>query len=201
MSVAADIILIITAIQSNGNLSYTLNVFKTKHFLKSTQLVTRSEKLVATVLKIYKQTEIAKPTGRAKWYAHTLHKKKSSCAGKTKANAKDKISCARAGVNEVRMCRSKCDARAQVKMRSPCAGQNAMRMQLQMMRMRKKKMRRQNEMPKWGAHAQEKKWAGKNEMRMRRQKKDAHAQAKMRCACVGLNECACAGKNEMRMSR
>ena len=66
MSVAADIILIITAIQSNGNLSYTLNVFKTKHFFKSTQLVTRSEKLVATVLKIYKQTEIAKPTGRAK---------------------------------------------------------------------------------------------------------------------------------------
>ena len=59
MSVAAYIILIITAIQSNGNLSYTLNVFKTKHFLKSTQLVTRSEKLVATVLKIYKQTEIA----------------------------------------------------------------------------------------------------------------------------------------------
>ena len=51
MSVAADIILIITAIQSNGNLSYTLNVFKTKHFLKSTQLVTRSEELVATVLK------------------------------------------------------------------------------------------------------------------------------------------------------
>ena len=51
MSVAADIILIITAILSNGNLSYTLNVFKTKHFLKSTQLVTRSEELVATVLK------------------------------------------------------------------------------------------------------------------------------------------------------
>ena len=51
MSVAADIILIITAIQSNGNLSYILNVFKTKHFLKSTQLVTRSEKVVATVLK------------------------------------------------------------------------------------------------------------------------------------------------------
>ena len=76
MSVAADIILIITAIQSNGNLSYTLNVFKTKHFLKSTQLVTRSEELVATVLKIYQQSEIAKPTGRAKWYAHTLHKKK-----------------------------------------------------------------------------------------------------------------------------
>ena len=66
MSVAADIILIITAIQSNGNLSYTLNVFKTKQFLKSTQLVTRSEKVVAIVLKIYKQTEIAKPTGRAK---------------------------------------------------------------------------------------------------------------------------------------
>ena len=64
MSVAADIILIITAIQSNGNLSYTLNVFKTKHFLKSTQLFTRSEKLVATVLKIYQQSEIAKPTGR-----------------------------------------------------------------------------------------------------------------------------------------
>ena len=62
MSVAADIILIITAIQSNGNLSYTLNVFKTKHFLKGTQLVTRSEKLVATVLKTYQQSEIAKPT-------------------------------------------------------------------------------------------------------------------------------------------
>ena len=66
MSVAADIILIITAIQSNGNLSYTLNVFKTKHFLKITQLFTRSEELVATVLKIYQQSEIAKPTGRAK---------------------------------------------------------------------------------------------------------------------------------------
>ena len=56
MSVAADIILIITAIQSNGNLSYK----------KSIQLVTRSEELVATVLKIYQQSEIAKPTGRAK---------------------------------------------------------------------------------------------------------------------------------------
>ena len=66
MSVAADILLIITAIQSNGNLNYTLNVFKTKTFLKSTQLFTRSEKLVATVLKTYKQTELAKPTGRAK---------------------------------------------------------------------------------------------------------------------------------------
>ena len=152
MSVAADIILIITAIQSIGNLSYTLNVFKTKHFLKSTQLVTRSEELVATVLKIYQQSEIAKPTGRAKWYAHTLHKKKSSCAGKT--NAKDKISCARAGVNEVRMCRSKCDAHAKVKMRSPCAGQNAMRMRSS----------------KWGAQAQTKK-----KMRTRRPKWDAHA--------------------------
>ena len=55
-------------------------------------------------------------------------KRKSSCAGKTNANAKDKISCTRAGVNEVRMCRSKCDARGQVKMRSPCAGQDEMRM-------------------------------------------------------------------------
>ena len=71
MSVAADIILTITAIQSNGILSYTLNIFKTKHLLKSTQIFTRSEKLVATVLKIYQQPEIAKP--RAKWYAHTLH--------------------------------------------------------------------------------------------------------------------------------
>ena len=147
MSVAADIILIITAIQSNGNLSYTLNVFKTKHFLKSTQLVTRSEELVATVLKIYQQSEIAKPTGRAKWYAHTLHKKKSSCAGKTNANAKIKISCARAGVNEVRMCRSKCDARAQVKMQSPCAGQKPCAC------------------------------AAPNEVRMRRPRKDAHAHA------------------------
>ena len=153
MSVTAVIILIITAIQSNGNLSYTLSVFKTKHFLKSTQLVTRSEKLVATVLKIYQQSEITKPTGRAKWYAHTLHKKKSSCAGKTNANAKDKISCARAGVNEVRMCRSKCyaragknakpvrrpkcDAHAQLQMRCACAG--------------KKKMRTRR--PKWDAHA------------------------------------------------
>ena len=47
---------------------------------------------------------------------------------KTNANAKDKISCTRAGVNEVRMCRSKCDARGQVKMRSPCVGQDEMRM-------------------------------------------------------------------------
>ena len=180
MSVAADIILIITAIQSNGNLSYTLNVFKTKHFLKSTQLVTRSEKLVATVLKIYKQTQIAKPTGRAKWYAHTLHKKKSSCAGKTKANAKDKISCARAGVNEVRICRSKYDARAQVKMQSPCAGKKAMRMRSS----------------KRGAHAQAKKRcarAGQNEIRLRRTKWDAHAQEKMRCAWEG--------KNDMRMRK
>ena len=146
-----------------------LSMLKQNISLKSTQLVTRSEELVATVLKIYQQSEIAKPTGRAKWYAHTLHKKKSSCAGKTNANAKDKISCARAGVNEVRMCRSKCDARAQVKMRSPCAGQNAMRMRSS----------------KWGAHAQAKKRcarAGQNEMRMRRTKWGAHAQEKMRCA-------------------
>ena len=180
MSVAAVIILIITAIQSNGNLSYTLNVFKTKHFLKSTQLVTRSEKLEATVLKIYQQSEIAKPTGRAKWYAHTLHKKKSSCAGKTNANAKDKISCARAGVNEVRMCRSKCDARAQVKKRIPCAGQKAMRMRSS----------------KWGAHAQAKERcarAGQNEMRKRRTKWGAHTQEKRKCAW--------AGKNEMRMRK
>ena len=53
MSVASDIILISIAIQSNGILSYTLNIFKTKRLLKSTQLFTRSEKLVATVLKIY----------------------------------------------------------------------------------------------------------------------------------------------------
>ena len=80
MSVAADIILIITAIQSNGNLSYTLNVFKTKHFLKSTQLVTRSEKLVATVLKIYQQSEIAKPTeGRNDMH---IHKRKSHAPAK-----------------------------------------------------------------------------------------------------------------------
>ena len=194
MSVAADIILIITAIQSNGNLSYTLNVFKTKHFLKSTQLVTRSEKLVATVLKIYQQSEIAKPTGRAKWYVHTLHKKKSSCAGKTNANAKDKISCARAGVNELRMCRSKCDARALVKMRSPCAGQNAMRMRTSKWGAQahaKKTCARagRNEMrmcsSKWGAQAHAKKRcarSGQNEMRMRRTKWGTHAQAKMRCA-------------------
>ena len=180
MNVAADIILIITAIQSNGNLSYTLNVFKTKHFLKSTQLVTRSEELVATVLKIYYQSEIAKPTGRAKWYAHTLHKKKSSCAGKTNANAKDKISCARAGVNEVRMCRSKCDARAQAKRQCACAAPNEVR-----------KRRRKKD-----AYAQAKMrcaCAGLNEVRMRRKKWDAHNQVKMKCAC--------ASKNKMRTRR
>ena len=58
MSIASDIILISIAIQSNGILSYTLNIFKTKHLLKSTQLFTRSKKLVATVLKIYQQPEI-----------------------------------------------------------------------------------------------------------------------------------------------
>ena len=65
MSVAADIILIITAIQSNGNLSSTLNVLKQNIFKKHSTCHT-SEKLVATVLKIYQQSEIAKPTGRAK---------------------------------------------------------------------------------------------------------------------------------------
>ena len=156
MSVAADIILIITAIQSNGNLSYTLNVFKTKHFLKSTKLVTSSEELVATVLKIYQQSEIAKPTGSAKWYAHTLHKKKSSCAGKTNANAKDKISCARAGVNEVRMCRSKCDARAQVKNAKPVRRPKChahVQLQRRCASAGQKKMRTRR--PKWDAHAQD----------------------------------------------
>ena len=81
MSVAADIILIITAIQSNGNLSYTLNVFKTKHFLKSTQLVTRSEKLVATVLKIYQRSEIAKPTGKGEMIC-TYTKRKAHAPAK-----------------------------------------------------------------------------------------------------------------------
>ena len=175
MSVTAVIILIITAIQSNGNLSYTLSVFKTKHFLKSTQLVTRSEKLVATVLKIHQQSEITKPTGRAKWYAHTLHKKKSSCAGKTNANAKDKISCARAGVNEVRMCRSKCEARAQAKMRCACAAPNEVR------------MRRQ----KKDAHAQAKMRCacdGLNEVCIRRKKWNAHEQVKMKCACASQHK-------------
>ena len=71
----------------------------------------------------------------------------------------------------MRICRSKSDARAQVKMRSPCAGQNAMRMRSS----------------KRGAHAQA--------------KKDAHAQAKIRCACEGLNEVRMRKKNEMGMSR
>ena len=35
MSVAADIILIITAIQSNGNLSYTLKALNFSHVLKN----------------------------------------------------------------------------------------------------------------------------------------------------------------------
>ena len=117
MSVAADIILIITAIQSNGNLSYTLNVFKTKHFLKSTQLFTRSEKLVATILKIYQQSEIAKPTGRAKSYAHTQ-----------KENVQVKMRCACAGKNAKPVRRPKCDAHAQLQMRCACAGQEKMRM-------------------------------------------------------------------------
>ena len=155
MSVAADIILIITAIQSNGNLSYTLNVFKTKHFLKSTQLVTRSEELVATVLKIYQQSEIAKPTGRAKWYAHTLHKKKSSCAGQ------NEFECERQ--NKLRTRRCKWGAHVQVKMRCACAGKNA------------KPVRR----PKCDAHAPLQMrcaCAGKKKMRTRRPNGDAHAQ-------------------------
>ena len=155
MSVAADIILIITTIQSNGNLSYTLNVFKTKHFLKSTQLVTRSEDLVATVLKIYQQSEIAKPTGRAKWYAHTLHKKKSSCARQNECECE--------GQNKLRTRRCKWGAHVQVKMRSACAGKNA------------KPLRR----PKCDAHAQLQMrcaCAGKKKMRTRRPKWDTHAQ-------------------------
>ena len=153
MSVAADIILIITAIQSNGNLSYTLNVFKTKHFLKSTQLVTRSEKLVATVLKIYQQSEIAMPTGRAKWYAHTLHKKKSSCAGKKKCECE--------GQNKLRTRRCKWAAHVQVKMRCACAGKNAKpvrrpkcdahaHLQMRCTSARQKNMRTRR--PKWDAH-------------------------------------------------
>ena len=64
-------------------------------------------------------------------------------------------SCARAGVNEVRMCRSKCDARAQVKNAKP---------------VRK---------PKYHAHAQLQMrcaCAGQKKMRMRMPRGDAHAQ-------------------------
>ena len=153
MSVAADIILIITAIQSNGNLSYTLNFFKTKHFLKSTQFVTRSEELVATVLKFINNLKIAKPTGRAKWYAHTLHKKEKlmrrqnecECEGQNKlrtrrckwgAHVQVKMQCACAGKNAKPVRRPKCDAHAQLQMRCACAG--------------KKKMRTRR--PKWDAH-------------------------------------------------
>ena len=155
MSVAADIILIITAIQSNGNLSYTLNVFKTKHFLKSTQLVTRSEELVATVLKIYQQSEIAKPTGRAKWYAHTLHKKEKLMRRQNE--------CEYEGQNKLRTRRCKWGAHVQVKRLCACAGKNA------------KLVRR----PKCNAHAQLQMRcasAGKKKMRTRRPKWDAHAQ-------------------------
>ena len=42
MSVTLDIILISKAIQSNGILSYNLNILKTKYLLKSTQLFTRA---------------------------------------------------------------------------------------------------------------------------------------------------------------
>ena len=153
MSVAADIILIITAIQSNGNLSYTLNVFKTKHFLKSTQLVTRSEKLVATVLKIYQRSEIAKPTGRAKWYAHTQKEKLMRRQNKCKCE----------GQNKLRTRRCKWGAHVQVKMRCACAGKNA------------KPVRR----PKCDAHAQLQMRcasAGQKQMHTRRPKRDAHAQ-------------------------
>ena len=59
MTVAADIILISTAIQSNGILNYTLDILKTKLLLRSTQLFACSEKLVATVLKSFQQPEIA----------------------------------------------------------------------------------------------------------------------------------------------
>ena len=155
MSVAADIILIITAIQSNGNLSYTLNVFKTKHFLKSTQLVTRSEELVATVLKIYQQSEIAKPTGRAKWYAHTPTQKEKLMRRQNECECE--------GQNKLRKRRCKWGAHVQVKMRCACAGKNA------------KPVRR----PKCDAHAHLQMRcasAGKKKMRTRRPKWDAHAQ-------------------------
>ena len=63
MSVAEEFILIIT-VKRNSELYF--EHFQNKHLLKSTQLFTRSEKLVATVLKIYQHPEIAKPTARAK---------------------------------------------------------------------------------------------------------------------------------------
>ena len=88
---------------------------------------------------------------------HIRYTKKKAHVPENECECEGQNNCARAGVNEVRMCRSKCDARAQVKMRSPCAGQNAMRMRSF----------------KSGAHVQAKKrcaCACLNEMRMRRTK-------------------------------
>ena len=155
MSVAADIILIITAIQSNGNLSYTLNVFKTKTFLKKHSTCHTFWELVATVQKIYQQSEIAKPTeGRNDM--HIRYTKEKLMRRQNECECEGQISCARAGVNEVRMCRSKWNARAQVRMRSPVRRPKYhahAQLQMRYASAGQKKMRMH--MPKWNAHAQD----------------------------------------------
>ena len=57
MSVAADIIWLLQQFSQTEIWAILWTFLKQKHFLKSTQLVTRSEELVATVLKIYQQSE------------------------------------------------------------------------------------------------------------------------------------------------
>ena len=174
MSVAADIILIITAIQSNGNLSYTLNVFKTKTFLKKHSTCHTFWKISSNCSKNYQQSEIAKPTGRGEMIC-------------TYATQKEKLmrrhnECECEGQNKLRTRRCKWGAHVQVKIRCANPGKNA------------KPVRR----PKYHAHAQlqmrcacagQKRCACacQNEMRMRRTKWGAHAQAKMRCAWAGKN--------------
>ena len=60
MTIAAEIILISTAFQSNGILSYTLNIFKTKLFLKKYATFQTSS------VKLHQQPETALLTRRAK---------------------------------------------------------------------------------------------------------------------------------------
>ena len=157
MSVASDIILIsIKAIQSNGILSYTLNIFKTRHLLKSTQLFTRSKNLSAT------WNRLVNAKGKMISTCATLNEM-HMCRSKWDAHAQAKMRCTCVGQIEMRTCRPKSDAHAQTKIRCACAGQNEMR------------VRR----PKWDADAQVKMrcaCAGQNELRMRRSKWDAHAQ-------------------------
>ena len=197
MCVAADIILIITANQSNGNLSYTLNVFKTKHFLKSTQLFTRSEKISSNCSKNLSAiwNRLANGKGEMKCTYATQKEKlmrrqnECECEGqntlrtrrcKWGAHVQVKMRCACAGKNAKPVRRPKSDAHAQLQMRCACAGQRKdahaqAKIRYACARLNEVRMRR----PKWDAHGQAKircERTDQNEMRTRRPKWDAHAQ-------------------------